>query len=154
MLIQNVRDSLEDLTKEELNVFLIRLKDLLLHRYGKDVKYSALEDRVKAFINGTKPSSDYLEAYWLTFEELAPGGALNALQKKKVNFPQSWRELLIHVTNDRTLPPEIIEHLKDEQIRTGLKALFFNCIDHCKNSDKGQFYDNLSRFNNFFEINK
>ncbi|MEK8209538.1 hypothetical protein NST41_28470 [Paenibacillus sp. FSL L8-0696] len=152
MYIQNIRDSISELSPEEMEVYLSKLKLILKRDYGKNIKRSDLKDRVNAFVNGIKPSSDYFEAYLLTFDEINPKGALDALQNKKVRFPTTWRELLINVTNDRSLSPEIHKHIEDEHVRLAIKALFYNSIEYCKHQDKEEFAKNLRRFNEFLKI--
>lgn len=152
MYIQNIRDSIFNLTPEEKEVYLGKLRMILRKNYGKNIKPADLKDRVDAFVNGIKPSSDYFEAYLLTFDEINPKGALNALQNEKVRFPTTWRELLINVTSDRSLSSEIHKHIEDDKIRLQIKALFFYSIEYCKHRDKEEFSSNLYKFIEFLKI--
>jgi hypothetical protein len=70
--------------------------------------------------------------YLVTFDELSVNGAINALHNKKIKMPKTWRQLLLSVTEDRTLSPEVVKHLEDEQILSEIKALFYNSIEYCK----------------------
>lgn len=152
MYVNNVREALDRLTEDEFEEYLKRLRLVLRKRYKKNVKPSDLKNRVKEFINGKDPKIDYFESYLLTFDELSVNGAINALHNKKIKIPKTWRQLLLSVTEDRTLSPEVVKHLEDEQILSEIKALFYNSIEYCKNENRDQFFTNLYSFNNFLKI--
>lgn len=84
MYIQNIRDAIFNLSDEEEKIFLKKLRNILKFQYGKDVRPKTLKGRVLKFVHGTKPNSDYLEAYLLTFDEIKQNGAVNALQGEKL----------------------------------------------------------------------
>jgi hypothetical protein len=152
MYINNVRNSINELDEVEYNEYLKRLRLVLRKKYQKNVKPSELKQRVGEFVNGKDPKIDYFEAYLLTFDELSVNGAINALHNKKIKMPRTWRQLLLSVTDDRTLSPEVVKHLEDEQILLEIKALFYNSIEYCKNENRDQFFTNLYSFNNFLKI--
>jgi hypothetical protein len=152
MYVNNVREALDRLTEDEFEEYLKRLRLVLRKRYKKNVKPSDLRNRVKEFISGKDPKIDYFESYLLTFDELSVNGAINALHSKKIKMPKTWRQLLLSITDDRTLSPEVVKHLEDEQILLEIKALFYNSIEYCKNENRDQFFTNLYSFNNFLKI--
>jgi hypothetical protein len=152
MYINNVRNSINELDEVEYSEYLKRLRLVLRKKYQKNVKPSELKQRVDEFVNGKDPKIDYFEAYLLTFDELSVNGAVNALHNKKIKMPRTWRQLLLSVTDDRALSPEVVKHLEDEQILLEIKALFYNSIEYCKHESRDQFFTNLYSFNNFLKI--
>jgi hypothetical protein len=152
MYVNNVRKSINELDDVELKEYLKRLRMVLGKEYDKSVKPSELKQRVEEFVEGKDPKIDYFEAYLLTFDELTVNGANNALNSKQIKMPKTWRQLLLSVTEDRTFSGDITKHLEDEQVLIEIKALFFNCIEHCTDGNKDQFFKNLYSFNNFLKI--
>lgn len=88
----------------------------------------------------------------MTFDEFTTDGAINALQNEKIRMPKTWRRLLLKVTEDRTMSPDVIKHIEDEVILIEIKALFFNSIEYCKNENKDKFFENLYHFNSLLKI--
>ncbi|WP_066070800.1 hypothetical protein [Neobacillus soli] len=152
MFVNNVRESIGGLEQDELEEYLKKLRSVLKRKYQKDVKPSELEQRVDEFVRGRDPKIDYFESYLVTFDELSINGAINALSLEKVKMPKTWRQLLLKVTEDRTLSPEVVKHLENEEILTEIKALFYYSIEYCKNENRDQFYQNLYHFNGFLKI--
>lgn len=153
MFVNNIRESIDELDQEEYEEYLKKLRSVLMRKYKKNVKPSELKQRVDEFVQGKDPKIDYFEAYLVTFDELATEGAINAIQHKKIKMPKSWRQLLLKVTEDRTLSLDVIKHLEDEVILIEIKALFFNSIEYCKNENKDKFFENLYHFNCFLKVN-
>lgn len=153
MYVDRVRESIKKLTIDEYDEYLERLRFVLRRIYMKKVKPSDLKKRVNGFINGKDPDIDYFEAYMLTFDELAINGGFDVLQNKNINMPKTWRQLLLKVTEDRPLSPDLIKYLdEDKNILIEIKALFYNSIEHCKGNSKEQFFSNLHTFNSFLKI--
>jgi hypothetical protein len=71
MYVNNVREALDQLTEDEFEEYLKRLRLVLRKRYRKNVKPSDLRNRVEEFIGGKDPKIDYFEAYLLTFRTLS-----------------------------------------------------------------------------------
>lgn len=140
MYIQNIRDAIFNLSDEEEKIFLKKLRNILKFQYGKDVRPKTLKGRVLKFVHGTKPNSDYLEAYLLTFDEIKQNGAVNALQGEKIDFPQTWRDLLFLSSNAQPLPPNIIKHLDEETVQKELRDMFHNSVMHCESNNTEQFF--------------
>ena len=92
------------------------------------------------------------EAYLITFDELSTNGAMNVLHNNNVRMPKNWRQLLLKVTEDRTLSPEAIKHLEEEEILIEIKALFYYSIEYCKSENRDKFFENLHHFNGFLKI--
>jgi hypothetical protein len=153
MYIDNVRNSIEDLDEREFEEYIKRLRSVLKRTKGKNVKPSVLKKRVNKFVEGKDPKIDYFESYLLTFDELSINGAINAIQNRKIVMPKTWRQLLVTVTDDLTLPSDITKHLENEHVLLELKILFFKSIRHCQNKNKDRFSENLHAFNQFLQIN-
>jgi hypothetical protein len=153
MYVHNVRNAIKSLNDEEYNEYLKKLRSILRMKYRKEVKPSELKQRVDDFKSGKDPKIDYFESYLLTFDEFTNDGAINAIHNKKVKMPKTWRQLLLKVTEDRTLSPEVIKHLDDEEILTEIKSLFYYSIEYCKDENKDRFHQNLYHFNRFIKIN-
>ncbi|MFL8938997.1 hypothetical protein ACKA06_19620 [Rossellomorea oryzaecorticis] len=152
MYIYNVRRAIDELNNEEYYEYLKRLRSVLTRKYNKNVKPSEIKQRVDEFVKGKDPKIDYFESYLITFDELTTDGAINALHNKKVKMPKTWRQLLLKVTEDRTLSPEVVKHLEDEQILIEIKALFYQSIEYCKDENRDRFFENLYHFNYFLKI--
>ncbi|WHY86521.1 hypothetical protein QNH39_01080 [Neobacillus novalis] len=152
MYVSNIRKTIGDLEQDEYEEYLKKLRSVLRGKYSKNVKPSDLKQRVDEFVDGKDPKIDYFEAYLITFDELSTNGAMNALHNKKVKMPKSWRRLLLKVTEDRTLSPDVIKHLEDEEVLIEIKALFYHSIEYCKSGNRDQFYQNLYHFNGFIKI--
>lgn len=153
MYVNRLRRSIGELSGIEFDKFIDRLRDILKTEYGKEVKPSDLRQRVGEFVSGRKkPHIDYFEAYLLTIDSLTGGGALNTLKKGNVNMPNTWRQLLLSVTSDRPIPPQIVKHIEDEEILKQVKALFYNSITYCQHEHKDNFSANLHTHNNFLKI--
>jgi hypothetical protein len=152
MYVNNVRKTIDELDQEEYEEYLQKLRSVLRRKYSKNVKPSELKQRVDEFVDGKDPKIDSFEAYLITFDELSTNGAINALHKNKVKMPKTWRQLLLKVTEDRTLSPEVIKHLNDEEVLTELKALFYYSIDYCKSENRDDFFRNIHHFNGFLKI--
>ena len=103
-------------------------------------------------LGGEDPKIESFEAYLITFDELSPNGAMNALLNKNLKMPKTWRQLLLKVTEDRTLSLEVTKHLEDEEILLETKALFYYSIEYCKSKKKDEFFENLRHFNGFLKI--
>ncbi|MCV5526537.1 hypothetical protein OFN18_31190, partial [Escherichia coli] len=86
---------------------------VLRRKYSKNVKPSELKRRVDEFVSGKDPKIGSFEAYLITFDELSTNGAMNVLHNNNVRMPKNWRQLLLKVTEDRTLSPEAIKHLEE-----------------------------------------
>lgn len=154
MYVNNVRKSIDGLSDHEYNEYLNRLRMILKKQYHKNVKPAELKKRVDEFVGGKDPKIESFEAYLHTFDELSINGAINAIQNNHVRLPISWRGLLLKVTEDRTLSADVIKHLDDEQILIEIKAMYYNCIEYCKDEKKDRFFNNLHTFNNFIRINR
>ncbi|WP_157888515.1 hypothetical protein [Cytobacillus oceanisediminis] len=152
MYVDNIRTAISELKPEEYKEYLERLRLVLRKNYSKNVKPSELKQRVDEFVAGRDPKIDSFESYLLTFDEFTSDGAINALNKKKVNMPTTWRELLIKVTEDRTISPDIMKHLEDEQIIKEVKTMFQLSIKFCSSNNHEQFYNQLYQFNQFLKI--
>jgi len=153
MFVDNVRKSIGELDDAEYVAYLKRLRLVLKKNYQKDTKPSELKKRVDEFVEGKDPKIDYFESYLLTFDELYKNGAMNALNKGVTNIPKTWRQLLLSVTDDRSLSSEVVKHLEDEEILKEMKALFFSSIEYCKHENRELHFRNLYRFNSFLKIN-
>ncbi|MBG9656277.1 hypothetical protein [Cytobacillus firmus] len=154
MYIDNVRESISELEDDEYKEYLTRLRLVLRKKYKKNVKPSELKQRVDEFVGGKDPKIDYFESYIITFDELELDGGIQALRNRKIKMPKSWRQLLLKVTEDRTLSSEVIQHLEDEEILRELKALFYYSIEFCKDESRDVFHQNLYHFNGFLKITK
>lgn len=152
MFVNNVRKSIDELNQEEYDGYLKKLRSVLMKKYKKNVKPSELKQRVDEFVQGKDPKIDYFESYLVTFDEFVTDGAINAIQNKKIKMPKTWRQLLLKVTEDRTLSPDVIKHMEDEVILIEIKALFSNSIEYCKNENKDKFFENLYHFNSLLKI--
>jgi hypothetical protein len=152
MYIDNVRKTIGELSEEQYGEYIKRLRLVLRRKYYKDVKPSELKKRVDEFIGGKEPKIDYFESYLITFDELSVNGGINSLLHKSVKMPKTWRQLLLKVTEDRSLSAEVINHLNDEEILAELKALFYYSIEYCKDDKRDNFYKNLYHFNAFIRI--
>jgi hypothetical protein len=152
LYVNNVRQTIAEMQKDDYEDYLRRLRIVLNSKYNKNVKPSELRQRVTDFIEGRDPKIESFEAYLITFDELLKDGAMVALHNKKVKMPKSWRELLLTVTGDRALSPEVIKHLDEEEILIELKTLFYYSIEYCKSGNRDNFFDNLRVFNSFLKI--
>lgn len=152
MYVDNVRNKLGELERDEYEEYLKRLRLVIKRRYSKNVKPSELKQRVDEFVGGRDPKIESFEAYLITFDELSTNGALKALYNKKLKMPKTWRQLLLKVTEDRTLSPEVTKHLEEEEILLETKALFYYSIEYCKSKKKDEFFENLRHFNGFLKI--
>jgi hypothetical protein len=152
MYVDNVRNTIDGLEQEEYEEYLNKLRSVLRRKYSKNVKPSELKQRVDEFVEGKDPKIDSFESYLITFDELSTNGAMNALHNKNVKMPKTWRQLLLKVTEDRTLSAEVIKHLEDEEVLTEIKALFYNSIEYCKDENRDKFHRNLYHFNGFLMI--
>nr|WP_259548613.1 hypothetical protein [Heyndrickxia oleronia] len=152
MYVDNVRNTISRLEQDEYEEYLKKLRSILMRKYSKNVKPSELKQRVDEFIGGKDPKIESFEAYLITFDELSTNGAMNALHNKKVKMPKTWRQLLLKVTEDRTLSPEVIKQLEEEEILIEIKALFYYSIEYCKRENKDKFFENLRHFNGFLKI--
>lgn len=152
MFVDNVRNSIGKLDDAEYEDYLKKLRLILKNHYQKEAKPSEIKKRVDLFVKGKDAKIDHFEAYLLTFDELSENGAMNALNMKITRTPQTWRQLLISVTNDLTLSSEVVIHLEDEDILREIKALFYNAIEYGKNENRDQFFNNLYHFNHFLKI--
>jgi len=153
MFVDNVRNSIGELDNAEYAAFLKRLRLVLKKNYQKNTKPSELKKRVDEFVEGKDPKIDYFESYLLTFDELYKNGAMNALNMGITKVPKTWRQLLLSVTDDRSLSAEVVEHLEDEEILKEMKALFFSSIEYCKDKNRDLLFRNLYHFNKFLKIN-
>jgi hypothetical protein len=152
MYIDNVRKTIRKLEQDEYDEYLEKLRSVLRRKYSKNVKPSELKQRVDEFVGGKVPRIDYFESYLITFDELSTDGAINALHSKKIKMPKTWRQLLLKVTEDRTLSAEVIKHMEDEAVLVEMKALFHLSIEYCKDEKKDKFFENLYHFNSFLKI--
>lgn len=152
MYVNNIRETIGALDEAEYREYLKKLRSVLMRKYNKNVKPSELKQRVDEFVDGKDPKIDYFESYLVTFDELSITGAINALHNKRVKMPKTWRQLLLKVTEDRTLSPEVIKHLEDEEILTEIKSLFYYSIEYCKDKNRDKFFENLHHFNGFLKI--
>lgn len=152
MYVDNVRNTINRLEQDEYEEYLKKLRSILMRKYSKNVKPSELKQRVDEFIGGKDPKIDSFEAYLITFDELSTNGAMYALHNKKVKMPITWRQLLLKVTEDRTLSPDVIKHLEEEEILLEIKALFYYSIEYSKSENKDKFFENLRHFNGFLKI--
>ncbi|WP_417898325.1 hypothetical protein ABN702_19240 [Bacillus haimaensis] len=152
MYVDNVRNTIGDLDQDEYEEYLKKLRSVLMRKYHKSVKPSELKQRVDEFISGKDPKIESFEAYLITFDELSTNGAMNALHNKNLRMPKTWRQLLLKVTEDRTLSPEVTKHLEEEEILIEIKALFYYSIEYCKSEKKDKFFENLRHFNGFLKI--
>ena len=151
--VDNIREAIKKLSSTEFDEYLKQLRMVLKRKYKKEVKPSDLKMRVNDFVNIKKdPKIDYFEAYIITFDEITKNGGQSALVGHYRKTPKNWRQLLIRVTEDISLPEEIIKHLEDESIAKETKALFYNCMTYCQVQNTNQFYDNLRSFNSFLKI--
>lgn len=155
--VDNVRESIKRVIQndekawEEYKSFV---RESLRKHYRVNAKPKTLENTILKFVDGRDPKIHYLECYLLAFDTLFYNGAAAAIQNKELKKPRTWRELLITVTDDLTLPHEVTKHLQHDEILLELKTMFNRSIDHCNNKDKGKFSENLHKFNQFLSINK
>ncbi|ANC75499.1 hypothetical protein ABE65_000915 [Fictibacillus phosphorivorans] len=154
--IDNVRKSIKRIIKKnkDWKEYKRIVRESLKKKYGVKVKPKTLEDTILQFVAGRKPRTHYLESYLLAFDTLFYNGAAAAIQNKEMKKPKNWRELLITITDDLTLPSEAIKHLEHEEILLQLKTMFYRSIVHCNNKDKDEFARNLHNFIQFLSINK
>ena len=152
MYVDNVRNTISRLEQGEYEEYLKRLRSVLRRKYSKNVKPSELKRRVDEFVSGKDPKIESFEAYLITFDELSTNGAMNVLHNNNVRMPKNWRQLLLKVTEDRTLSPEAIKHLEEEEILIEIKALFYYSIEYCKSENRDKFFENLYHFNGFLKI--
>ncbi|GAB6558125.1 hypothetical protein bcgnr5378_06630 [Bacillus cereus] len=156
MYINNVRDTIRNLSDFEYEEFLSRLRQILNIRHNKYVKPSVLRQRVDEFASGGNPKIDYFECYLLTLDEIFKEGAINALQnpeiKSPIENPKDRTDLMIKVMHDFGLSSQITRDLDDERILIEIKTLLYNSLEHCKGENKEKFRQNLHAFNNFLKI--
>lgn len=152
MYVDNVRNAIYTLDCDEYEEYIKKLRSVLMRKYNKNVKPSELKKRVDEFVYGNNPHIDYFESYLLAFDELSLNGATNAFLNKNMKIPKTWRQMLLKVTEDRTLSANIFKHLDDEVILTEIKALFFRSIEYCEHENKDRFFENLYLLNSFLKI--
>jgi hypothetical protein len=152
MYVDSIRNTIKAFNEEEYQEYLKRLRSILIRKYNKNIRPSVLRQRVDEFVQGKDPNIDSFEAYLTTFDELAVNGAINALFSQNIKMPKTWRQILLTVTEDRTFSPDVVKHLNDQEILIEIKALFYNCVEHCKHEDRDQFFNNLYHFNGFLKI--
>lgn len=154
MYIENIRNTIKSFSVNQYEEFLTKLRKILKYKYDTEIKPSELKIQVEKFIDHKtdKISVRYLEAYLLALSDIAIDGGLKAVLQGKVNYPKTWRDLFIIVTEDRPLPKDIKPEYLDEIVIKDIKLLFSNVLNYCAADKKDDFHDNIHTVNSFLSI--
>lgn len=156
MYIENIRNVIDSMTDDQYQDFLNKLRKKLKYKFDIDIKPSELKLQVEKFVNNKtdKISVRYLEAYLLTFDDLAVQGGVKAILQGEITVARTWRDLLMISTQDQPLPKGIKVDLIDDVLIKDIKFLFMNVLKYCANENKEILQHNIHAVNNFLTIRK
>lgn len=156
MYIDNIRKTIKAMTDEQYVDFINKLRKNLKYKFNIEIKLSQLKIQVENFVENKieKISMRYLDAYLLTFDDLAVQGGVKAILHGEMTVARTWRDLLMISTKDQPLPKAIKVDLIDDVLIKDIKFLFMNVLKYCANENKDILQHNIHAVNDFLSIRK
>ncbi|WHZ60088.1 hypothetical protein [Metabacillus hrfriensis] len=130
MYIENVRARISYFTESEKMQLAETARTILQERnmISSKVKPSEIMKYLDNFINHKDTKLVYLEGYLSALDRLYTEGGKNALLGQKIRKNNTWRNLLIKITNDRVCP-ELEPYAEDELMIKEFKDVFITLVE-------------------------
>lgn len=151
MYLDNVRKKLATLDDKQKDEIARKTREILLEKklISKNVRNGSVLKSLNNFINLKDTSVNYLGGFLQALDEIYPEGGKRALLGDKLDGRNTWRNLLIRVTND--LPsPQLEKYLDEPHIIKEFKHLYVSLTKKCVTEDKDETVHMLQILNRIF----
>lgn len=153
MYIENLRKRLTSLNSPDYEKFKIRAYNHLINNLDKNrLKKGDFQNQLNSFMEGSTKfiSFDNLNSYLYALDMINKRGAQNAMfYQNRGSQPNSWRDLLIKITEDQPFPKEVKSSHFDESNISILKSIMKKIIIHTSSVEIDDTNRRLVLFNEF-----